>query len=147
MYFICFCCRFSSCVALSFFFFKHRTAYVLRISGGSSYVCSSDLASVGCSGGCVAFGGGFPARFLGEGEGAHQCRRHLRRRGLLRRRQLKLLELLLRLQGKGLGAQGGDARVGEGADAGKTLVGGRSEERRVGNGGVSKMRLRVEREY
>src|SRR3546814_9324912 len=30
-----------------FFFFKHKTAYVVRISGWSSDVCSSDLIVIG----------------------------------------------------------------------------------------------------
>src|SRR3546814_8000954 len=33
-----------SCGLLSFFFFKQKTAYVMRISDWSSDVCSSDLA-------------------------------------------------------------------------------------------------------
>src|SRR3546814_4446467 len=46
-----FCCRFSvyGCVVFffvlfSFFFFKQKTAYEMRISDWSSDVCSSDLA-------------------------------------------------------------------------------------------------------
>src|SRR3546814_6689693 len=37
------CSRMSCCVSLFFFFFKHKTAYEMRISDWSSDVCSSDL--------------------------------------------------------------------------------------------------------
>src|SRR3546814_164604 len=37
------CCDWSSVVFLSFFFFKQKTAYEMRISDWSSDVCSSDL--------------------------------------------------------------------------------------------------------
>src|SRR3546814_3508821 len=35
------------CVLLSFFFFKQKTAYEMRISDWSSDVCSSDLLTLG----------------------------------------------------------------------------------------------------
>src|SRR3546814_6891446 len=36
-----------SCIRLCFFFFKHKTAYEMRISDWSSDVCSSDLPNDG----------------------------------------------------------------------------------------------------
>src|SRR3546814_5339636 len=39
-----FCSLCMSCLFLSFFFFKQKTAYEMRISDWSSDVCSSDLA-------------------------------------------------------------------------------------------------------
>src|SRR3546814_17245577 len=39
-------------VDATFFFFKQKTAYVMRISDWSSDVCSSDLHAIGCRG-CI----------------------------------------------------------------------------------------------
>src|SRR3546814_6931130 len=41
------CCEFVSVFYDFFFFFKQKTAYVMRISDWSSDVCSSDLRAVG----------------------------------------------------------------------------------------------------
>src|SRR3546814_2768224 len=40
----CSVCVVFGCYELRFFFFKQKTAYEMRISDWSSYVCSSDLA-------------------------------------------------------------------------------------------------------
>src|SRR3546814_5996033 len=44
VFYLCCCCRWVFvCFVCSFFFFKQKTAYEMRISGWSSDVCSSDL--------------------------------------------------------------------------------------------------------
>src|SRR3546814_4364101 len=58
-----------SSVFISFFFFKQKTAYEIRISDWSSDVCSSDLYRPN-----IAFGGSKPMKceFFTEQEGGHK---------------------------------------------------------------------------
>src|SRR3546814_4335179 len=62
------------CLALlSFFFFKQKTAYEMRISDWSSDVCSSDLVPIGCGGAAVIPGD----IIVGDGDGVVVIPRHL----------------------------------------------------------------------
>src|SRR3546814_7296395 len=50
MYLFCLCLCYFSCSFLTFFFYKQKTSYEMRISDGSSDVCSSDLIIKGMVG-------------------------------------------------------------------------------------------------
>src|SRR3546814_12055305 len=108
---------------LSFFFFKQKTAYEMRISDWSSDVCSSDL----------------PARPLLVadrdhviGEDAPECGVRDRRRAVIVRRRMGM-----RKTGKGGYGHGKNI-----VSQGEAMRASRSEERRVGTECVSTCRSR-----
>src|SRR3546814_19441828 len=122
----CFFVRFSS-----FFFFKQKTAYEMRISDWSSDVCSSDLGEIG--------GADADALVGGELVGALELRMDDDRAAVVGGRNAQRVIGLDRHVDRGVAIGVGENLPAALAHLGR---GGRSEERRVGKEGVRTSRSR-----